>query len=82
MNCHYSAQGDYKCTKPTKEGFALTYAQKMAAAKRAADAKAAVEKAAREAREKAQKAAADAANKIKDAERRAALKVVSDRRYR
>ena len=31
MNCHYSAQGDYKCTKPTKEGFALSDAQKAAA---------------------------------------------------
>jgi hypothetical protein len=30
MNCHYSAQGDYKCTKPIKEAFALTAAQQKA----------------------------------------------------
>jgi hypothetical protein len=82
MNCHYSAQGDYKCTKPIKEGFGQTYAQKMEAAKRAQIAKAIVEKAAQAAREKAARAAADAANKIKDAQRKAALKIVSDRRYR
>jgi hypothetical protein len=79
MNCHYSAQGDYKCTKPTKEGFGQTAAQKLQA-KRAADAALAKQKA--DAIDKAQKAAAAAAQKIKDAQRAAALKVASDKRYR
>ena len=81
MNCHYSAQGDYKCTKPKKEEFGMTAAQ-LAAAKKAQIAREIVEKAAREAKEKAARAAADAADKIEREQRKAAIALALDRRYR